>query len=192
MFKKISSKSIFSFLILIILSSFVITYFLPKVSDFSKDNSNNDQNINKSKKVLGAKIYKENKNGEKFIIIAETLKESETQDKRLELENSITTINKKGVVTKIHAGFAIITNEYNDFNLSKKVKIIKKSRQFLLETNSLIGTLKEGNFFTNERVAILAGNTKINGEGLDLKNNGDYIKIKGKATLVMLLSNKWL
>ena len=116
--------------------------------------------------------------------------ESETQDKRLELENSITTINKKGVVTKIHAGFAIITNEYNDFNLSKKVKIIKKSRQFLLETNSLIGTLKEGNFFTNERVAILAGNTKINGEGLDLKNNGDYIKIKGKATLVMLLSNK--
>ena len=190
MFKKISSKSIFSFLILIILSSFVITYFLPKVSDFSKDNSNNDQNINKSKKVLGAKIYKENKNGEKFIIIAETLKESETQDKRLELENSITTINKKGVVTKIHAGFAIITNEYNDFNLSKKVKIIKKSRQFLLETNSLIGTLKEGNFFTNERVAILAGNTKRNGEGLDLKNNGDYIKIKGKATLVMLLSNK--
>ena len=52
MFKKISSKSIFLFLILIILSSFVITYFLPKVSDFSKDNSNNDQNINKSKKVL--------------------------------------------------------------------------------------------------------------------------------------------
>ena len=93
MFKKISSKSIFSFLILIILSSFVITYFLPKASDFSKDNSNNDQNINKSKKVLGAKIYKENKNGEKFIIIAETLKENETQDKRLELENSITTIN---------------------------------------------------------------------------------------------------
>ena len=190
MFKKISSKSIFAFLILIILSSFVVNFFLQKKIDFSNENSNSDQNINKSKKVLGAKIYKENKNGEKFIIIAETLKESETQDKRLELENSITTINKKGVVTKIHAGFAIITNEYNDFNLSKKVKIIKKSRQFLLETNSLIGTLKEGNFFTNERVAILAGNTKINGEGLDLKNNGDYIKIKGKATLVMLLSNK--
>ena len=190
MFNKISSKSIFSFLILLILSSFVFNFFLPKEINFLKDNSNNDQNINKSKKVLGAKIYKENKNGEKFIIIADTLKESENQDKRLELENSITTINKKGVVTKIHAGFAIITNEYDDFNLSKKVKIIKKSRQFLLETNSLIGTLKEGNFFTNERVAILAGNTKINGEGLDLKNNGDYIKIKGKATLVMLLSNK--
>ena len=132
MFKKISSKSIFLFLILIILSSFVVNFFLQKEINFSKDNSNNDQNINKSKKVLGAKIYKENKNGEKFIIIAETLKESKTQDKRLELENSITTINKKGVVTKIHAGFAIITNEYNDFNLSKKVKIIKKSRQFLV------------------------------------------------------------
>ena len=190
MFKKISSKSIFAFLILIILSSFVINFFLSKEIEFSNKNSTNDKNINKSKKVLGAKIYKENKNGEKFLIIAETLKESETQNKRLELENSITTVNKKGVITKIHAGFAIITNQYDDFNLSKKVKIIKKSRKFLLKTNSLIGTLKEGNFFTNEKVAIIAGNTKINGEGLDLKNNGDYIKIKGKATLVMLLSNK--
>ena len=51
-------------------------------------------------------------------------------------------------------------------------------------------TLKKGNFFTNDKVDIVSGNIRINGEGLDLKRNGEYIKIKGKAKLVMVLSTK--
>ena len=79
---------------------------------------------------------------------------------------------------------------YEDFDLSKKVEITKKARNFILKTNSLIGTLKKGNFFTNDKVDIVSGNIRINGEGLDLKRNGEYIKIKGKAKLIMILSTK--
>ena len=57
-----------------------------------------------------------------------------------------------------------------------------------METNSLIGSLNKGNFFTNDKVDIISGNIRINGEGLDLRRNGEYIKIKGKAKLIMVLS----
>ena len=190
MFPRISSKSIFAFLTLAILLSFVVNHFLKKDLNIETKFLVNQKNENPSKKIMGAKIYKENQRGEKYLIIAETLKESETQNKTVELENSVTTINKNGVITNIYAGYAIISNNYEDFDLSKKVKITKKTRQFILKTNSLIGTLNKGNFFTNDKVDIISGNTRINGEGLDLKRNGEYIKIKGKAKLVMFLSKK--
>jgi len=133
-------------------------------------------------------IHKENKKGEKYVIIADTLQESQTKDGEVKLENSLTTINKNGILTEIIAGYAIITNNYEDFNLTKKVTIIKKSRDFELKTNSLIGSMKKGNFFTNDKVFIVSGNITIVGAGMDLKRNGEYIKIRGKAKLVMLLS----
>ena len=133
-------------------------------------------------------IHKENKKGEKYVIIADTLQESQTKDGEVKLENSLTTINKNGILTEIIAGYAIITNNYEDFNLTKKVTIIKKSRDFELKTNSLIGSMKKGNFFTNDKVFIVSGNITILGAGMDLKRNGEYIKIRGKAKLVMLLS----
>ena len=187
MFRIISAKSIFAFLTITLILIFIGNYFL-------KTNAILEQKIianeTRSKKIIGARIYKENEKGEKYLIIAESLKESETEDKKVELENSITTINKNGVITNISAGFAIISNNYEDFDLSKKVEITKKARNFILKTNSLIGTLKKGNFFTNDKVDIVSGNIRINGEGLDLKRNGEYIKIKGKAKLVMVLSTK--
>ena len=188
MFQRISSKSIFALLTLALVLSFVINNFLENDLNLETKFIRNEKNEDSSKKILGARIYKENQKGEKYLIIAETLKESETKSKRIELENSITTINKNGAITKISAGHAIISNDYEDFDLSKKVLITKKARNFILKTNSLTGTLKKGNFFTNDKVDIVSGNTKINGEGLDLKRNGEYIKIKGKATLIMLLS----
>ena len=190
MFPRISSKSIFALLTLALVLSFVVNHFLKKDLNIETKFLVNQKNENPSKKIMGAKIYKENQRGEKYLIIAETLKESETQNKTVELENSVTTINKNGVITNIYAGYAIISNNYEDFDLSKKVKITKKTRQFILKTNSLIGTLNKGNFFTNDKVDIISGNTRINGEGLDLKRNGEYIKIKGKAKLVMFLSKK--
>ena len=49
---------------------------------------------------------------------------------------------------------------------------------------------KDGNFYSNDEVDIVSGNTTIKGKGLDVKKNGEYIKIKGKAKLKMLLSKK--
>ena len=54
------------------------------------------------------------------------------KNKKVILENSLTTIDQKGVLTKISAGEAIITNNYNNFIFTKKVKITKK--RFVLGT----------------------------------------------------------
>ena len=185
MFRIISTKSIFAFLTLTLILIFIGNHFLTRDSDIE---SKLIVNENLSKKIIGARIYKENQKGEKYLIIAETLIESKTKGKKVELENSITTINKNGIITNISAGFAIISNNYENFDLSKKVKITKKAKNFNLETNSLIGSLNKGNFFTNDKVDIISKNIRINGEGLDLRRNGEYIKIKGKAKLIMVLS----
>lgn len=192
MFPRISSKSIFAFLTLSLVMSFIINNFLTNDLNAEKKNIATEKNKSRSKKIMGARIYKENQKGEKYLIIAETLKESESEgeNKRIELENCITTIDKNGVITKISAGYAILSNNYESFDLSKKVLITKQSRNFVLKTNSLMGTLNKGNFFTNDKVDIISGNTKIKGEGLDLQNNGEYIKVKGKVILTMLLSTK--
>ena len=185
MFRIFSGKSIFAFLTLTLILIFFGNSFLTKNSNIEPKLISNE---NLSKKIIGARIYKENQKGEKYLIIAETLKESETKDKKVELENSTTTISKNGITTNISAGFAIISNNYQHFDLSKKVKITKKARNFIFKTNSLIGSLNKGNFFTNDKVDIISGNIRINGEGLDLRRNGEYIKIKGKAKLIMVLS----
>ena len=189
MFKLISKKSIFATLIVILILSFTATLFIKNIniSTFKPT-----KNIKKegSEKIIGARIHQQNKKGEKFIIIAETLQESKNEDNKVILENSITTINQKGVLTKIYAGHAIVSNNYENFDFSNKVKITKKSRKFTLESQTLIGSFKKGNFYTNEKVRIISGNTRINGTGLDLRGNSEYIKVRGKATLTMLLSRK--
>ena len=189
MFKLISKKSIFATLIVILILSFTATLFIKNIniSTFKPT-----KNIKKegSEKIIGARIHQQNKKGEKFIIIAETLQESKNEDNKVILENSLTTINQKGVLTKIFAGHAIVSNNYENFDFSNKVRITKKSRKFILESQTLIGSIKKGNFHTNEKVRIVSGNTRINGTGLDLRGNGEYIKVRGKATLTMLLSRK--
>ena len=187
--KIISSKSIFASLIVIIILSFIINSIL--------NNNKNAKNMliskipsNNKEKILGVKIRQQNKRGEKFLIVAESLIESESVDKKIILENSITTINQKGILTIISAGHAVLSNNYDNFDFSNKVKITKVLRKFVLKTNSLTGTFEKGNYYTNEDVYIVSGNIKLKVKGLDVKKNGQYIKIKGKATLKMLLSNK--
>ena len=58
------------------------------------------------KKIKRARIYQQNKRGEKISIIAETLEESKNEKNKVILENSLTTINNDGVITKIFAGHA--------------------------------------------------------------------------------------
>ena len=189
MFKLINKKLIFASLVIILFSSFIVNLFI------SNNKELNISPIKKTKKegsekIIGARIYQQNKKGEKFLIIAETLQESKTEDNKVILENSLTTINKNNVLTNISAGYAIISNDYVNFDFSNKVKIKKKKRGFTLETQTLIGSFKKGNFYTNDKVKIISGNTRINGTGLDLKKNGEYIRIGGKAVLIMLLSKK--
>jgi LPS export ABC transporter protein LptC len=189
MLKLISKKLIFASLIIILILSFIITSF----RDGTKDLNNKiEKRIRQegSDKIVGARIHQQNKKGEKFLIIAETLQESKTELNKIILENSLTTINQNNVITKIRAGYAIVSNNYENFNFSNKVKITKKTKTFTLETQTLIGSLKKGNFYTNDKVKIVSGTIKINGTGLDLRKNGEYIKVRGKAILTMPLSRK--
>lgn len=189
MLKLINKKFIFASLIITLVLIFIINIF---ISEVYKNNNNTIVKTKKedSEKISGVRIHQKNKRGEKFLIVAETLQESKTESNKVILENSLTTIDKNGILTKIVAGHAIVSNNYENFDFSNKVKIIKKARNFVLETKTLVGTLKKGNFSTVDKVKIISGNTKINGNGLDLRKNGEYIKIKGKAVLTMLLSRK--
>ena len=189
MFRLINKKFIFASLIMTLVLIFIINIF---VSEVFKTTDNAIVKIKKenSEKISGVRIHQKSKRGEKFLIVAETLKESKTEANKVILENSLTTIDKNGILTKIFAGHAIVSNNYENFNFSEKVKIIKKSRNFVLETKTLVGTFKKGNFSSVDKVKIISGNTKINGNGLDFRKNGEYIRIKGKAVLTMLLSKK--
>ena len=189
MLKLINKKLIFASLIITLVFIFIINIF---VSEVYKKTNNAIIKTKKenSEKISGVRIHQQNKKGEKFLIVAETLQESKTEANKVILENSLTTIDKNGILTKIVAGHAIVSNNYENFNFSNKVKIIKKTRNFILETKTLVGTLKKGNFSTIDKVKIISGNTRINGNGLDLRKNGEYIRIKGKAVLTMLLSKK--
>ena len=189
MFRVINKKFIFASLIMTIVLIFIINIFLSEVFK-TTDKAIVKAKKENSEKISGVRIHQKSKRGEKFLIVAETLKESKTEANKVILENSLTTIDKNGILTKIVAGHAIVSNNYENFNFSEKVKIIKKSRNFVLETKTLVGTFKKGNFSTVDKVKIISGNTKINGNGLDLRKNGEYIRIKGKAVLTMLLSSK--
>ena len=187
--KIISGKSIFASLIMIIILSF-ITHIIVNDQKNSKNVLLNKIPSHDEEKIFGVKIRQENKKGEKFLIIAETLVESTTKDKKIFLENSLTTIEQNGIFTDISAGYAIISNNYDNFNFSDKVKITKEIRKFVLKTESLSGTFEKGNYYTDDDVDIVSSNTKIKGKGLNVKKNGEYIKILGKARLNMLLSTK--
>ena len=189
MFRLINKKFIFASLVMTLVLIFIINIFVSEVFK-TTDNAIVKTEKENSEKISGVRIHQKSKRGEKFLIVAETLKESKTEANKVILENSLTTIDKNGILTKIVAGHAIVSNNYENFNFSKKVKIIKKSRNFVLETKTLVGTLKKGNFSTVDKVKIISGNTKIKGNGLDLRKNGEYIRIKGKAVLTMLLSKK--
>ena len=189
MFRLINKKFIFASLIMTLVLIFMINIFVSEVFK-TTDKAIVKTKKENSDKISGVRIHQKSKRGEKFLIVAETLKESKTEANKVILENSLTTIDKNGILTKIVAGRAIVSNNYENFNFSEKVKIIKKSRNFVLETKTLVGTLKKGNFSTVDKVKIISGNTKINGNGLDLRKNGEYIRIKGKAVLTMLLSSK--
>jgi LPS export ABC transporter protein LptC len=189
MLRLINKKFIFASLIITLVLIFIVNIFNSEIYK-EADKAIIKTKKENSEKISGVRIHQQNKRGQKFLIVAETLHENQNEANKVILENSLTTINTNGILTKILAGHAIVSNNYEEFNFSNKVKIIKKTRNFVLETKTLVGTLKEGNFSTDDKVKIISGNTEINGKGLDLRKNGEYIKIRGKAVLTMLLLRK--
>ena len=187
--KIISGKSIFASLIIIIITSFVVNNFSNDNNLFKNEDRKTNTSTNKDK-IIGVEIRQQNQNGDKFLIVADTLEEIDSKHKKVILENSLTKIDQKGVVTRIYAGKAVITNNYNEFSFSNKVRITKKTRKFILKTQTLSGSFEKGNYHTDDEVDIISGNTIIKGKGIKIKKNGEYIEIRGKALLRMLLSKK--
>ena len=187
--KIISGKSIFASLVFVLIMSFIVNNLFYNNSSLDSDIKSKNRS-KKQEKIIGVEIKQQNQKGDKVLIIADTLEETGSKDNKVILENSITTINQKGILTKIFAGKAIVTDGYNNFSFSKKVKITKNSRKFILKTETLTGTFEKGNYHTDDDVMIVSRNTVIRGKGLKIKKNGEYIKVKGKANLRMLLSKK--
>ena len=184
--KIISGKTIFASLVFLLIISFIANNFLND-NNFGKKGNKIIKNSEKQEKVIGIQIRQQNQKGDQLLIVADTLEEIESKEKKVILENSFTTINQKGILTNISAGTAIITNNYKNFSFSNKVRITKKTRKFSLQTETLSGTFQKGNYYTNDDVMIVAGNTIVKGKGLKIKKNGEYIKIIGKASLKMIL-----
>ena len=176
----LSLKHYFIFFIIFIMLLFVINIFIKTNSEIkSIKNSINSF----SKNTHGINIERKNIKGEKLKIIAEELSEN-LKNKTIKLKNSVTTIDQNGKITQIIAGVALINKNYDDYKLSKEVKIINKNKNFILKTKNLNGQFKKGTMFSENDVDIIIGNAKIFGKGLKLLNHGEYIKIFGKAKLI--------
>ena len=173
----LSLKNFFRFLIIFIVLLFFVNFFYSKNIAISNIQITPE---NKTKKTVGINIEHNNLRGESIKISAQELDE-DLKEKLIKLKYTVTTITNKNMNTKINADFATIRN-YDHFELRKNVKIVNKNRKFILKTDKLTGRFNNGSMYSENKVDIKIRNSKISGTGLKLLNNGEYIKIFGKAT----------
>ena len=81
--KIISGKSIFASLIVFIILSFVINMIFNEIRNSKNPFSNIMPTKNNEEKIFGVKIHKQNKKGEKFLIVAKSLIENNSNDKEI-------------------------------------------------------------------------------------------------------------
>ena len=176
----LSLKHYFIFFIIFIILLFVVNIFMKQKSriDYVQNSINNF-----TKNTRGVNIERKSIKGEKLKIVADELIEN-LKNKTIKLKNTVTTIDQKGKITQIIAGIALINENYEDYKLSKEVKIINKNKNFVLKTKNLNGQFKNGTMYSENDVDIVLSNAKIFGKGLKLLNHGEYIKIFGKAKLI--------
>ena len=179
---KLSAKSIFIILIVLIITILAFNY----INRNSQLNSQKIQDIGPSKegKTVGINIEKNQPNGEKIKIIADLMEENK-EEKSIKLINPITEIIKKNNVTKITSKYGYIINNYAKFKLDNNVNIYNNKKQFALKTEELLGIFDTGDMYTNSPVKIKIRNSIIQGSSLSLKNYGEYIKVLGKAKLTI-------
>ena len=178
---KLSAKSIFIILIIFILTILVINY----INRNKNTNSEKMQNIDPSKEgiTVGVNIEQNQPNGDKIKIIADLMEEYK-EKQLIKLVNPTTNIIKKTNVTKITSNYGYINN-YKRFKLNIDVNIHNSQKKFTLKTEELNGNFDTGDMYTNLPVKVQIKNSKIQGSSLNLKNYGEYIKVSGKAKLII-------
>lgn len=179
---RLRAKAVFIILIVLISSILVLNY----ININKQVNSKNFEPIDPSKqgKTVGVNIKQNRTNGEKIKIVADLMEENK-EKKVIKLINPITDIVKKSHITKITSDYGYIVNNYKKFKLDKNVEIYNFEKKFLLKTETITGTFDNGDMHTNSPVNIQIENSKIQGSSLTLKNFGEYIKVFGKARLVI-------
>ena len=179
---KLSAKSIFIVLIVSIITVLVFNY----INRNKQINSENLKKIDPSKegKTVGVNIEQNQPNGEKIKILADLMEENKEKN-FIKLINPITQIIKKDNITKITSSYGYIINDYSRFKLDKNVIILNSEKKFNLKTEKLSGVFNTGDMYTNLPVKIEINNSKIQGSSLNLKNYGEYIKVFGKAKLII-------
>ena len=179
---KFNAKSIFIILVALIIIILVFNY----INRNKQINSENFKKIDPSKegKTVGVNIEQNQLNGEKIKIVADLMEENK-EKKFIKLINPVTKIIKLNDVTKITSDFGYIINNYSKFKLDKNVIIFNSQKKFNLKTEKLSGIFDTGDMYTNLPVKIKINNSKIQGSSLNLKNYGEYIKVFGKARLII-------
>ena len=179
---KLSAKYIF--IILIVLITTILTFnFINRNKQINSENFKTIDPI-KEGKTVGVKIEQNQSNGEKIKIVADLMEENK-EKKFIKLINPITEIIKRNNVTKITSNYGYIINNYSKFKLNKNVIIFNNEKKFNLTTEELSGIFDTGDMYTNLPVKIKIHNSKIQGSSLNLKNYGEYIKVSGKARLII-------
>lgn len=179
---KLSAKSVFIILIVLITTILVFNF----INRNKQINSENLKTVdpNKEGKTVGVKIEQNHPNGEIIKIVADLMEENK-EKKFIKLINPITEIINKNNVTKITSNYGYIINNYSKFKLDKNVIIFNNEKKFNLTTEELSGIFDTGDMYTNLPVKIKIRNSKIQGSSLNLKNYGEYIKVFGKARLII-------
>ena len=178
----LSAKFIFIILIVLIIIILVFNY----INRNNQNNLEKIENIDPSKegKTVGVNIQQNHPNGDKIKIIADLMEENK-EKKLIKLINPITKVIKKNNVTKITSDYGYIVNNYSKFKLDKNVNIYNSEKKFALKTEELSGIFNTGDMYTNLPVKIQIRNSKIQGSSLSLKNYGEYVKVFGKAILII-------
>ena len=176
---KLSTKSIFFILVVLIITTLVFNY-INRIKQINLEKID----LSKEGKTFGVNIEQNQPSGDKIKIFADLMEENK-EKKLIKLINPITQIIKKNNVTKITSNYGYIINNYSKFKLDKNVNIYNKEKKFALITEELLGTFDNGNMYTNSPVKIQIRNSKIQGSSLTLKNYGEYVKVFGKAKLTI-------
>ncbi len=178
----IKSKSFFIFLVLSILSVLIINFFVRNKNISSQQYL--EISPTKEGKTIGVNIEQNQSDGEKITIVADQMMENQ-EKKIIKLINLKTKIIKKNDVTEITSKFGTILNNYKKFKLNEEVNISNNKKKFILKTENLNGVFDTGEMNTNTPVRIEIKNSTIHGSRLNLLNFGEYVKVFGKAKLII-------
>ena len=91
--KIISGKTIFASLIFLLIMSFVVNNFFNN-DDLFQEKDKYKRSSENQDKIIGVEIRQQNKQGDKFLIIADTLEEIPSKDNKVILKNSLLKIHQ--------------------------------------------------------------------------------------------------